>query len=82
MVMWCFRVGVAVVGGCGVGRERLSMAVGGRRWQWAMSAVGSDAEPGGSTWGWWWLRNKPHKQRSKQQALVFSVWNVPSDVAI
>ena len=37
MVTWRFRVGVAVMSGCGVGHEQLSMAVGGRRRQWAMS---------------------------------------------
>ena len=47
MVTWRFHIGVVVVSGCGVGHERLLMAVGGRRRQWAMSAVGGDAEPGG-----------------------------------
>ena len=41
MVTWHCHIGVAVVSGCRVGRERLSTAVGGCRRLWAMSAVGS-----------------------------------------
>ena len=32
MVTWCFCIGVAVVSGCSVGCEWLSMAVGGHQW--------------------------------------------------
>ena len=36
MVTWHCCIGIAVVVGCGVGCERLLMAVGGHQWLWVV----------------------------------------------
>ena len=46
VVTWRCHIGVADVSGCGIGRERSLMVVGGCRWQWA--AVGGSRQ----CWVW------------------------------
>ena len=81
MVTWHCRVGVALVSGCRVGRERLSTAVGGCRRLWAMSAVGGVLSKGVDV-GMVVVEEQAVQTTIKQPSPVISMWNVPSDVAI
>ena len=81
MVTWRCHVGVAVVSGCHVGRERLSTAVGGHRRLWAMSAMGVVLSQGVDV-GMVVVEEQAAQTTIKQPSPVISVQNVPSDVAI